>query len=184
VPSFGSDRGDVLYLIICAAPPAEHIVRSIAVLQETGWDVCAVATPAALAWTDTHGLHEATGHPVRSEFRGPHEPEFVPRGDAVLLAPATFNTINKSAAGVNDSLALGLLNEALGTRSIPVALVPWVNTSLADHPAYRPSLTRLQAAAAHVVSAEPDEPTSFDRACRSAASWLAATAGGMASSAE
>ena len=179
MPSFGSARGDLLYLIVCAAPPANHIVDSIAGLHEVGWEVCAVTTPAAIAWTDTERLQAATGHPVRTVFRSPDEPEFQPRGDAVLVAPATFNTINSCAAGINDTLALGLINEALGNGSVPIALVPWVNTALSDHPAYRPNLARLRAAGAHVVEAETDDPTSFDRACRSAASWLAAAAGGI-----
>jgi phosphopantothenoylcysteine synthetase/decarboxylase len=183
VASFGSGRGNVLYLIVCAAPPASHIVDSIAGLQEAGWEVCPVTTPAAAAWTDTQGLQAATGHPVRSVFRAPDEPEFQPRGDAVLVAPATFNTINSSAAGINDTLALGLINEALGNRSVPIAVVPWVNTALADHPAYRPSLARLQAAGAQIIEGEMGEMMAFDRACRAAASLLSAAAAGMATDA-
>jgi phosphopantothenoylcysteine decarboxylase len=144
MPSFGTNRGDVLCLVVCAAPPARDANRTVALLQAADWDVCVVTTPAALAWIDMPGLHDATGAPVRTELRAPDEPEFVPRGDAVLVAPATFNTINKCAAGVNDSLALGLINEALGTPSVPLALVPWVNPSLSSHPAYSPSLARLE----------------------------------------
>ncbi len=50
-----------------------------------------------------------------TQNRGPDEAQAEPRGDAVLVVPATFNTINKWAAGMNDTLALGLLNEALGS---------------------------------------------------------------------
>jgi phosphopantothenoylcysteine synthetase/decarboxylase len=38
----------------------------------------------------------------------------LPRADAVAIAPATFNTINKWVAGISDTFALGLLNEAIG----------------------------------------------------------------------
>jgi phosphopantothenoylcysteine synthetase/decarboxylase len=177
MPSFGSDRGDVLYLVVCAAPPASETKRTVASLQASGWDVCVVATPAALAWIDVLALRGATGHSVRSEFRTPDDPEFVPRGDAVLVAPATFNTINKCAVGVNDSLALGLINEALGSPSIPLALVPWVNPSLSGHPAYRPSLLRLEAAGAYAVMPESHEGAAFNDALSAASRWLAATAG-------
>jgi phosphopantothenoylcysteine decarboxylase len=172
MPSFGSDRGDVLYLVVCAAPPARETRRTVASLQAAGWDICVVATPAALAWIDVPDLREATGHPVRAEFRAPDEPEFVPRGDAVLVAPATFNTINKCAVGVNDSLALGLINEALGSQSVPLALVPWVNTSLSGHLAYRPGLAQLQAAGAHVVEPASHGGTGFDDALSVATHWL------------
>ena len=114
MPSFGSPEGDVAYLIVCAAPPAREAADTVGLLGAAGWRVCVVATPAALAWIDAAALATTTGHPVRSDFRGPDDPEFAPRGDAVLVAPASFNTVNKWAAGINDTLALGLVNEALG----------------------------------------------------------------------
>jgi phosphopantothenoylcysteine decarboxylase len=174
VPSFGSETGDVLYLVVCAAPPARESNRVVSSLQDEGWDVCVVATPAALAWIDAPSLRDATRHPVRSEFRAPDEPDFVPRGDAVLVAPATFNTINKCAAGANDSLALGLINEALGTPSVPLALVPWVNAALRGHPAYSPNLARLKDASAHAAIPKDNHVRAFDDACSAASRWLAA----------
>src|SRR5262249_22182112 len=143
MPSFGSGRGDVLYLVVCGAPPARWSIRSVELVRGRGWEVCAVATPAALGRIDVAALGDATGQSVRCEIRGPDDAEFVPRGDAVLVAPASFNTINKCVAGINDTLALGLINEALGSPSVPVAVLPWVNGSLGAHPAYRPNLDRL-----------------------------------------
>ena len=172
MPSFGSTTGNVAYLIVCGAPPARHTAGAVALLQEAAWDVCVIATPAASAWMDTADMRTATGHAVRTEFRGPDEPEFDPRGDAVLVAPATFNTINKCALGVNDSLALGLMNEALGTRGLPIAMVPWVNATLARHPAYEPSLRRLQGAGAHILTPESGDSEGFDGALRQAVEWL------------
>lgn len=46
------------------------------------------------------------------------------------------------AAGISDTLALGLLNEALGA-SVPVEARPYVNEALAAHPAYQASLAML-----------------------------------------
>jgi phosphopantothenoylcysteine decarboxylase len=180
VPSFGSGRGNVLYLIVCAAPPASDTGRTVAALHDAGWDVCVVATPAALAWIDPPAISKATGHPVRSEFRAPDEPEFAPRGDAVLVAPATFNTINKVAVGLNDTLALGLINEAIGSESVPIALVPWVNPSLDGHPAYRPGLRTLQSARVHIAELALHDPKEFGGAIASASNWLVATASGSA----
>lgn len=177
MPSFGSTTGNVAYLIVCGAPPARQAPRSVAVLQDVGWDVCVIATPVAVAWIDTAALSTATGHAVRSELRGPDEAEFDPRGDAVLVAPATFNTINKCALGASDSLALGLMNEALGTGGLPIALVPWVNAVLAGHPAYEPSLGRLRGAGAHIVTPESGDPDGFDGALQQAVEWLASASG-------
>jgi phosphopantothenoylcysteine decarboxylase len=46
-----------------------------------------------------------------------------PDADAILAAPLPFNTINKWAVGISDTLALGLLNELLvdGPPSVPRA---------------------------------------------------------------
>jgi hypothetical protein len=60
-----------------------------------------------------------------------------------VVAPATFNTINKWAAGISDTLALGLLNEALGL-GLPVVAVPFPNIALAQHPAFRRSIRELE----------------------------------------
>lgn len=38
----------------------------------------------------------------------------MPPADAIAVASATFNTINKWAAGISDTLALGILCEAYG----------------------------------------------------------------------
>jgi phosphopantothenoylcysteine synthetase/decarboxylase len=63
----------------------------------------------------------------------------------VVVAPATFNTINKLAAGIADTYAHSTACEAIGTR-IPVVLVPMVNTALWGHPALTESLRRLEGA--------------------------------------
>jgi phosphopantothenoylcysteine synthetase/decarboxylase len=88
------------------------------------------------------------------------------------VAPASFNTINKCAAGINDNLALGLINEALGSPSVPIALVPWVNGSLNEHPAYRAGLDRLHSAGAHIVMPRSNDLEAFDSACIEVASWI------------
>jgi len=142
VPSFGSETGNVLYLIVCGAPPAADTAELVRKKQAEGWDVCVIATPHGLQWFDLDQVELLTGHHVRHLFRSPTEPEFDPRGDVVLVSPATFNTLNKWALGINDTLALGLLNEALG-REVPIEVHPVVNESLSSHPGYERSITFL-----------------------------------------
>jgi flavoprotein len=62
----------------------------------------------------------------------------LPPPDAIVVAPATFNTINKWAAGISDTLVLGLLTEAIGKR-LPVVALPFVNAA-------RPSIRPFRAA--------------------------------------
>jgi phosphopantothenoylcysteine synthetase/decarboxylase len=92
---------------------------------------------------DTGTLAELTGHPVRHDYKQPDEPDVLPPADAMVVAPATFNTINKWAHGTSDTLALGLLNEAIGL-GLPIVAVPTPNEALAKHPAFTESVTRLR----------------------------------------
>jgi flavoprotein len=44
----------------------------------------------------------------------PDEPNELPAADAVIVAPATFNTVNKWATGIADTFVVGLLCELMG----------------------------------------------------------------------
>lgn len=44
----------------------------------------------------------------------------LPLATAIAVVPATFNTINKWVAGISDTFALGILNEAIGLRGVTV----------------------------------------------------------------
>ena len=132
----------VLYLVACGAPPAGQLPSLVGFAQEQGWDVCVIATPDGTKFLDAAALENLTGHPVRSEYKDPAEPDVLPPADAIVVAPATFNTVNKWAQGISDTLALGLLNEAVGL-GLPLAAAPWTNAPLAAHPAFLNSITIL-----------------------------------------
>jgi phosphopantothenoylcysteine synthetase/decarboxylase len=137
------ERRGVLYLITCAAPPARDALILVKLAQAAGWEVCVIATPSARSFVDIPALEAATGHPVRSDYKQPDDPDVLPPPDAIAVAPATFNTINKWAAGISDTLALGLLTEAIGKR-LPVAALPFVNAAQAVHPAFQRSIDQLR----------------------------------------
>ncbi|WP_431986900.1 flavoprotein [Streptomyces griseoflavus] len=133
-----------LYVVVCAAGVASDVSKLIARAQERGWDVGVIATPLALnGFFDAAAVEAQTGRRIRSAWRSPGDPRPFPAPDAVVVAPATFNTVNKWAAGIADTLALGTLCEATGL-GVPVAVLPCVAGALAAHPAYRDSLTRLR----------------------------------------
>jgi phosphopantothenoylcysteine synthetase/decarboxylase len=60
-----------------------------------------------------------------------------------VVAPATFNTVNKLAGGISDTLAVGLLNEGIGL-GLPIIVVPWPSIQLSRHPAFKRSVTLLR----------------------------------------
>ena len=102
-----------------------------------------LTTPSARRFTDTGALERQTGHPVRSEYKNPGEPDVLPDPDAVIVAPATVNTINKWAAGICDTLALGILVEAIGKR-LPIVALPSTNQAHAAHPAFAENIGKLR----------------------------------------
>jgi phosphopantothenoylcysteine decarboxylase len=144
-----TSRG-VLALVVCAAPPVLRIDELIELLQQDGWTVCLTATPTAATWIDRKALARQTGYPVRVDWRKPGDPEPHPPATAVVVVPATFNVINKWALGISDTLALGILNEALGA-DIPVYAYPNVKAELAAHPSYERHLQLLREAGVAVT---------------------------------
>lgn len=83
--------------------------------------------------------------------------------DAIAVVPATFNSINKWAAGISDTLALGILCESYGL-GVPTAALPYVNAAQAVHPAYTESLRRLPDIGVLIGSYEPTGPRPAKRA--------------------
>lgn len=143
---------DILYLIACASPTIELVPNFIKKAQEAGWDVCVIVTPQATKFVDLTQLEQLTGYPVRSEYKRPEEPDVLPRADAIVVFPATFNTLNKWAVGISDTLAVGLLCEYMGLQ-LPVVAVPGIlsNSGLDTHPALHKSIGFLRECGVHVI---------------------------------
>ena len=138
-----AQKQPVLYVIACGGLPAGQLPAFVSFAQVTGWDVCVIATPDGTKFLDAEHLADMTGHPVRVQYKQPDEPDVLPPPDAFVIAPATFNTINKLVHGISDTLALGLLNEAVGL-GLPIIAVPWPNAHLARHPVFPHSLATLR----------------------------------------
>lgn len=139
----------VLSVIACGAGPAAEIGTLIKLAQDRDWDVQLIATPAALDFLDTAALEQQTGAPVRSTYQKPGQPRSRP-ADAIIVAPATYNTINKWASGISDSYALGILAESLCT-ALPVVVLPFVNSALAGRLPFRRSVDSLRSEGARIL---------------------------------
>ncbi|GIL25757.1 flavoprotein [Actinocatenispora comari] len=135
--------GPVLYALVCGSPAAAGVGRLVAAAQRDGWRVCVLASPSGRRFLDVPALVAQTGFPVRSEYKSPGAPDLLPEPDAIVVAPATCNTVNKWAAGISDTLLLGIVAEAYG-RGLPIVAVPYSNRFHAAHPAFRASLDRLR----------------------------------------
>jgi phosphopantothenoylcysteine synthetase/decarboxylase len=136
-------RPRVLYVIVCGATVARNVGQLVTYADRDGWEVCVVATPDGRKFMDVPTIAAQTGHPVRSFYKNPGDPDLLPGPDAVIVAPATVNTITKWAAGIADTLALGLLVECLG-KGLPMVAVPYTNAAMARHPAFGEAIERLR----------------------------------------
>jgi phosphopantothenoylcysteine synthetase/decarboxylase len=150
----------VLTVIICGAGPASDVGKLVKLARERGWKVQIIATPAALPLINTAELEALTGSPVRSEYRSPGQPRS-PKADAVIVAPATYNTICKCAQGSSHTYALGILAEAI-SLPIPVVILPFINTALAPRRPFQLAVSQLRDEGAQVLLGpglfEPHEP--------------------------
>ncbi|MDE2994870.1 MAG: hypothetical protein OXU67_13425, partial [Chloroflexota bacterium] len=61
----------------------------------------------------------------------------------VVIAPCTFNTLNKLAAGITDNLALSIAAQAIGRRA-PLIVAIAVNAALWAHPRAQESAATLR----------------------------------------
>lgn len=139
----------VLTVVACGAGPAAEIGTLVGLALDREWAVQVVATPAALEFFDQDMIAEATGNPVRSQYAKPGAPRsLIP--DAVLVAPATYHTINKWARGISDTYALGILAEMTG-MDVPIAVLPFVNSALARRNPFQRSVESLRAEGVRIL---------------------------------
>jgi phosphopantothenoylcysteine decarboxylase len=157
-----TNSAPVLYVLVCGSPMARDVGILVNLAQRDGWDVCVITTPDGRKFVDVAALQDQTGHPVRTHYKNPGEPDLLPAPDAMIVAPATVNTVNKWAAGITDTLVLGLLVEGYG-YGIPTAVVPYTNKVMALHPALHESLARLREWGVHVLNGELGMPGQNDR---------------------
>lgn len=146
----------VLYIITCGASSATLVPDLVMQAQTQRWKVCVITTPQGKKFIDIPLLEKLTGYPVRSEYKRPEEPDVLPRADAIIVFPATFNTTNKWALGISDTLALGILCEYTGLK-MPIVTVPCfrIGGGLDGHPAFFRSLQMLRDYGVDVLY-EPD----------------------------
>lgn len=156
-----NDAGQpVVYLIACGAPPTRDIGKLVDIAQNDGWDICVITSPTGQRFIDADAITAKTGHTVRSAYKEPGTPDVLPPADAMIVAPATCNTMAKWAAGISDTLPLGLLVEAIG-KNLPVVCMPFSNHAQLSFPAIQTAMTNLANWGVTILGADvypPHEP--------------------------
>jgi phosphopantothenoylcysteine synthetase/decarboxylase len=137
-----SEGFDVAYLVLSGTTTAARCPELLRGLVGLGFStVIAIPTPNAARVLAPFDLAEVTGvQVVESYFDLAIRPR--PPHGVVLFAPCSFNSLNKLAHGIADSLALSVVAEAIG-RGTPVIVGPSLNAPLLDHPVAQASLRKL-----------------------------------------
>jgi phosphopantothenoylcysteine synthetase/decarboxylase len=150
-----TSRGN-LYLFACGARPAEQLHEMVELAQATGWVVHVGATPAGLDFLDVQRLTAMTGSQVRHTWS--RRTSGWPPADAVVVAPATLNTIGKFALGISDTWVANVLIESLGL-GVPIVVAANVNPALGRHPGFRRNVANLRSWGVSVLwEPEPEPP--------------------------
>lgn len=153
----------ILYLFGSAAPPVFDVASVIEDAQQRGFDVCLGLTPTAARWLGDQlgALAELTGHPVRSEYKLPGEPDVWPKADVIAFAPATFNSVNAWALGLTRDFVIGVVAEGIG-KGIPIVMMPCVNAAYVQHARFERSVAELREMSVEVLYGEagfvPNQP--------------------------
>jgi hypothetical protein len=154
-----------LYLFGSAAPPVGDIAKIVEDAQRRGFEVCLGLTPTAARWLEESldGLAALTGNPVRWEYKLPGQPDVWPKADVILVAPATFNTVNSWALGLTHDFVVGVVAEGIG-KGIPMVTMPCVNAAYVQHRQFERSVAELRAMGVDVLYGEggfvPNQPGS------------------------
>ena len=129
-------------------------VRSVNLVRELmrhGAEVRVVMSEAATRLVTPQLFHWASGNEVVSGLTGEIEHvELAQWADAVVVAPATANTISKVACAIDDTPVTSVVSVALGLRK-PVVVVPAMHLSMYEHPLLKENLQRLRSAGVHIV---------------------------------
>ena len=146
---------DTAYLILSGTTTAARCPDILTGLVRLGFSrVIAIPTPNASRTISPRDLADVVGaQVVESYFDLAIRPR--PPLGVVLFAPCSFNSLNKLAAGIADTLALSVAAEAIGRRT-PVLVAPSLNQPLLDHPVAQVSLRTLASWGVTIVRPEDD----------------------------
>jgi phosphopantothenoylcysteine synthetase/decarboxylase len=134
---------ETAYLVATGAGIAGAVVPElVAGLAARFPTVLTLPTPNAARVLDRGALGRVPGHRIVESY---FDRAILPRPPhgLVLVAPCTFNSLNKLAAGIADTLAHSVVAEAIG-RSTPVIVAIACNTPLWAHPRAKESAAVLR----------------------------------------
>ena len=148
---------ETLYLIVTGAVTARRAPHLLPLLTPLGPQVITILTPNATRVISPRELALVPGHCiVESYFDAAILPR--PPQGLTLVAPCSFNSLNKLAWGIADNLAVSLTAEAIG-RGTPVVVAISVNAPLWAHPRAQEAAATLRGWGCTVLDPVPEGDT-------------------------
>ncbi|MEM3030652.1 MAG: bifunctional phosphopantothenoylcysteine decarboxylase/phosphopantothenate--cysteine ligase CoaBC, partial [Candidatus Micrarchaeia archaeon] len=146
--SSGSElKGRRVCLCVCGSVACYRAVDAARELMRRGAEVFPVLSESAAQMVSPELFQAATGNEAITRLSGELEHiQLVGRKgicDAVLVAPATANTISKLAHGISDSVVSTVLATALASK--PIVLAPAAHDALMENPVVKENEERLRA---------------------------------------
>ena len=147
-------KGKSIALCITGGIAAIETPKIARMLRRYGADVSAIMTKSAEKFVGKTSLEWATAKPVTFELSG--LAEHISTHDAVLVAPATLNSINKFMSGIADDSLSTLLASSLG-KHIPIYLCPTMHESLWNNPILQENIKKAISFGVNIIPARISE---------------------------
>jgi len=148
-----SIRGKHVLLGVCGSIAAYKSAHLIRLLVKAGAKVQVVMTPDATSFITPLTLSTLSGNPVLVDYFHPHSGEWnnhvhlALAADAVVVAPASANTLAKFAQGLCDNLLCAIY---LSAKS-PVFVAPAMDIDMWQHGSTRANINRLKSFGNHII---------------------------------
>ena len=133
-------KNKTIYYFITGAKKTELAPIIIKEIIREGARVFTIPTKASLKFIDLVKIKNIRGNIVKVDWSNKIK---LPKEDAVLIAPCTFNTLNSIASGLADTYPLCLIASSLGNK-VPIFIAPAMNKSLWDHPLTQENIKKLE----------------------------------------
>lgn len=148
-----SIRGKHVLLGVCGSISAYKSAHLIRLLVKAGAKVQVVMTPDATNFITPLTLSTLSGNPVLVDYFHPNSGEWnnhvhlALAADAVVVAPASANTLAKFAQGLCDNLLCAIY---LSAKS-PVFVAPAMDIDMWQHGSTRANINRLKSFGNHII---------------------------------
>jgi phosphopantothenoylcysteine decarboxylase / phosphopantothenate---cysteine ligase len=147
-------RGKKIAVAICGGIACVETVKIIREIRRYGATVTAFYTPDVRKFMTEVPAEWASGQKVITEAEA--QVEHLETYDGVLVVPATWNTMAKSALGIADNVVTLLIASHLGKKG-RLLFVPAMNSSLQSHPLFETYKATLQTWGAQFLLPELEE---------------------------